>query len=223
MRAARVLVGCERSGVVRRALRAVGVEAWSCDLEPAEDGSPYHLQMDLRMVLFYPSRVLGGMPRWMREGQWHGALFFPDCTYLCASGLHWNRRRPGRLALTENALVFVDELLNQTAIPRIALENPRGCIGTRIRPADQTIQPYQFGHDASKETMLWLRGLPPLTLDPSQYVAPRMIDGRPRWGNQTDSGQNRLSPSARRAMDRARTYEGIAAAMAAQWGPLFGR
>lgn len=219
-RPARVLVGCERSGVVRRALRALGVDAWSCDLEPAEDGAAEHLQADLDWVINYPGRVLGGRPAWMLRGEWDGLIAFPDCTYLCASGLHWNRRRPGRAKLTASALHFVRALMN-APIPRIAIENPRGCIGTHIRPSDQTIQPYEFGHDASKETRLWLKNLPPLVKDPAAYVAPRIVNGRPRWSNQTDSGQNRLPPSARRAMDRARTYDGIAAAMAAQWAPLF--
>jgi hypothetical protein len=103
-------------------------------------------------------------------------------------------------------------------IPRIAVENPVGCIGTRIRKADQYIQPYEFGHDASKRTGLWLKGLP--KLQPTQYVEPRIVDGKPRWGNQTDSGQNRLSPSESRATERSRTFTGWAEAMADQWGSL---
>jgi hypothetical protein len=82
----------------------------------------------------------------------------------------------------------------------------------------QSIQPNQFGHDASKKTILWLRGIPPLIIDSADYVPPRMVDGKPRWANQTDSGQNKLAPSSHRAIDRARTYEGIAKAMAVQWG-----
>jgi hypothetical protein len=101
-------------------------------------------------------------------------------------------------------------------IPRIAIENPIGRIGTAIRKADQIIQPYQFGHDASKQTALWLKGLP--KLQPTQLVAPRMVDGKARWANQTDSGQNRLSPSPDRWKLRSTTYQGIADAMARQWG-----
>ena len=104
----------------------------------------------------------------------------------------------------------------QAPVPLIAIENPIGCISTRIRKADQTIQPYQFGHDASKATCLWLKGLPPL--EPTQYVEPRIVNGRKRWGNQTDSGQNRLPPSADRWKIRSETYIGIAEAMANQWG-----
>jgi hypothetical protein len=128
--------------------------------------------------------------------------------------LHWNKRRPERAQQTEDALGFVRQLLD-APIARIALENPIGCISTRIRKPDQTIQPHQFGHDASKATCLWLKGLPPLT--PTNPIAPRLVNGRKRWGNQTDSGQNKLPPSADRWKIRSETYQGIADAMAKQW------
>jgi hypothetical protein len=139
----------------------------------------------------------------------------PPCTYLCSSGLHWNKRRPERVQQTEKALEFV-RLLMDARIPRIAIENPIGCISTRIRKPDQIIQPWQFGHDASKATGLWLKGLP--LLAPTALVAGRVVDGKRRWANQTDSGQNRLPPSADRWKLRSATYQGIANAMAAQWG-----
>jgi len=104
------------------------------------------------------------------------------------------------------------------ASPRIALENPKGCISSRIRKPDQTIQPYQFGDDASKATCLWLVNLPPLK--PTSYVEPRLVNGKPRWANQTDSGQNRLTPSEDRWKERSRTFPGIAEAMADQWSCL---
>ena len=224
----RVLVGCERSGVVREAFRARGHDAWSCDLEPADDGSPFHTQWDVLGVL-----ALG----------WDLAILHPPCTYLCGSGLHWNRRRPERAALTEQALEFAQACLD-APVPRVAVENPVGLIGSRIRPADQWIQPYQFGDDASKLTGLWLRGLPKLV--PTLHVPGRIVCRScgsvhrgeaavtasakgcecgadcnqlvPRWANQTDSGQNRLGPSPDRARLRSQTYPGIARAMAEQWG-----
>lgn len=101
---------------------------------------------------------------------------------------------------------------------RVCVENPAGAISTAIRPASQYVQPWQFGDDASKTTGLWLAGLP--LLQPTAYVAPRMVHGRPRWANQTDSGQNKLGPRPGRADARAETYPGIAAAMASQWMPL---
>lgn len=192
----RVLVGCEFSGVVRTAFRLKGHDAWSCDLLPADDSQDYHIQDDVLNHL--------------NDG-WDLAIFHPPCTYLTVSGLHWNKRRPERAKLTEDALDFVQALLG-APIPHIALENPIGIISTRIRKPDQIIQPYQFGHDASKATCLWTKQLP--ALQPTGYVEPRMVNGLPRWGNQTDSGQNRLGPSEDRWKLRSITYQGIADAMA---------
>ena len=149
-----------------------------------------------------------------RRGSWDLMIAHPPCTYLSVSGLHWNKRRPERAAQTEDALAFVQTLLD-APIPRIALENPVGCISSRIRKPSQIIQPHHFGADASKATCLWLKGIPPLV--PTQRVAPRIVDGRQRWANQTDSGQNRLGPSADRWALRSMTYPGIAIAMAQQW------
>lgn len=157
--------------------------------------------------------ILFGRPE--DSPHWDLMISFPPCTYLCSSGLHWNKRRPERAKQTEDALAFVRLLLG-APIKRKALENPVGCISTQIRPYTQVIQPYQFGADASKQTCLWLENLPPLR--PTDFVEPRMVNGKPRWANQTDSGQNRLGPSPTRAAERARTYPGIAEAMAEQWG-----
>jgi hypothetical protein len=129
--------------------------------------------------------------------------------------LHWNKRRPERARQTEEALDFVRQLLD-APIARIALENPIWCISTRIRKPDQTIHPHQFGHDASKSTCLWLKGLP--LLRPTEFVEPRLVNGKSRWANQTDSGQNKLTPSPDRWKIRSETYTGIAKAMAEQWG-----
>ena len=194
----KVLVACEYSGTVRDAFRAAGHDALSCDLLPTDVPGP-HYQGDVMDII--------------NDG-WDLMVAHPPCTYLCSSGLHWNKRRPERAQMTEDALKFVQFLLD-APIPRIALENPIGCIGTRIRKADQTIQPWQFGHDASKSTCLWLKNLPLLT--PTEVVEPRIANGKKRWANQTDSGQNRLPPSEDRWKIRSETYAGIAAAMVAQW------
>lgn len=197
----RVLIGCETSGVVREAFRSKGFDAWSCDILPAEDGSEHHIQQDVLEVL--------------QQG-WKLAIVHPPCTYLCSSGLHWNSRRPGRAEKTEEALEFVRKIMQCSSVEHLAIENPTGCIGTRIRKSDQIIQPYQFGDDASKGTRLWLRALP--KLKPTKYVPPRIVNGKNRWANQTDSGQNREPPSEDRWKIRSRTYKGIAEAMADQWG-----
>ena len=163
----------------------------------------------------------------------------PPCTYLSVSGMHWTTRGLRDPQLTEDALAFV-RLLMDAPIERIAIENPVSVISSRIRPPDQIINPYEFGHDASKKTCLWLKGLPKLVA--TELVDPRWVccgielpDGagkygcancngekkaRPRWGNQTASGQNKLAPSAARWKIRSETYAGIAQAMASQWGGL---
>lgn len=195
----RVLIACEFSGIVRESFASRGHDALSCDFLPSDMPGKHRVENVLRLL----------------EDGWDMMIAFPPCQYLCSSGLHWNQRRPGRADLTRASLDFVRSLL-AAPIPRIALENPIGCISSQIRKPDQIIQPWQFGEDASKRTCLWLKNLPPLR--PTSYVAPRIVDGRPRWSNQTDSGQNRESPSAHRWKIRSATYRGIAAAMAAQWG-----
>lgn len=250
-----VLVACEFSGVVRDAFRARGHNAWSCDILPPAlgDGTRhdgighvFHLQGDVRRVL------RGNIPADMVSDSsfrrtpvliaWDLMIAHPPCTYLCSSGLHWVKR--GRIEAdgrhraehVEEALDFVRTLMD-APIPRIDIENPVGCIGTRIRKADQIIHPYQFGHDASKATAFWLKNLP--KLKPTAFVEPRLVcddfrtvftygqhrcpacggeSYKPRWGNQTDSGQNKLPPTADRWALRSETYAGIAAAMANQWG-----
>lgn len=195
----RVLVGCEYSGTVRDAFIKEGFDAMSCDLLDTDVPGP-HYKGDIFDVV--------------NDG-WDLAIFHPPCTYLSVSGLHWNKRVPGRAEKTEEALEFVRRLLS-LPIPRIALENPVSCISSRIRPPNQVIQPWQFGHDASKKTCLWLKGLP--LLRETVVVPGRMVGGKMRWSNQTDSGQNRLGPSEDRWKIRSTTYAGIAQAMAKQWG-----
>jgi hypothetical protein len=197
----RVLIACEYSGTVRDAFRARGHDAVSCDLLPTDAPGP-HYQGPVQDI--------------MGDG-WDLMIAHPPCTYLSVSGMHWTTRGLRDPQLTEDALAFV-RLLMDAPVPRIAIENPISVISTRIRKPDQIVTPSQFGHDASKKTCLWLKGLP--LLRPTQLVEPRIIGGRKRWGNQTDSGQNRLSPSPDRWKIRSATYPGIAAAMADQWGSL---
>lgn len=205
-----ILVACEESGAVRDAFIRRGHHAVSCDLIPSASSFGPHVQGDVTPLL---------------EWGWDVLIAFPPCTYLCSSGLHWNTRptsvRYGGQQ-TEDALEFVRLLLG-APIKRKALENPMGCIGTRIRPASQFIQPYEFGDDASKKTGLWLENLPALSIDPRARANGRIVatpNGKTveRWSNQTDSGQNKLGPSENRALLRSKTYPGIAEAMAAQWG-----
>lgn len=192
----KILVACERTGRVRDAFRALGHDAWSNDIVPSDMPGPH---------------LLGDVRQFLGDG-WDMLIAFPPCTYLCSSGLHWNTRRPERAALTEEALGLVRTLM-AAPIGRIAIENPVGCISTRIRKSDQIIQPHQFGHAESKTTCLWLKGLP--LLIPTNVL---QVPASGRWQNQTPSGQNKLGPSLDRAMLRSATYPGIASAMATQWG-----
>jgi hypothetical protein len=185
----RVLVGCEFSGVVREAFAGLGHEAWSCDFLPS-DQPGRHLQCDVLDVL---------------DRDWDIALFFPPCTYLCSSGMHWTTRGFRDPQLTEDALDFVRRLLG-APIPRIVLENPVGCISTRIRKPDQIIQPFEYGDPFRKTTCLWLKNLPKLR--PTNIVSGRE---QKCWFE---------PPSPDRWKKRSQTYNGIAQAMALQWsGP----
>ena len=197
----RVLVACEYSGRVRDAFIAVGHDALSCDLLPTDSAGP-HYQGDVLDII--------------NDG-WDLMVAHPPCTYLSVSGMHWTTRGLRDPQLTEDALDFVRKLLD-APIERIALENPVSVISSRIRKPDQIINPYEFGHDASKKTCLWLKNLPKLAS--TNFIEPRIINGRKRWGNQTDSGQNKLAPSDDRWKIRSETYKGIAEAMANQWGSL---
>lgn len=191
----RVLVACEFSGVVREAFRRRGHEAWSCDLLPAEDNSPYHLQRD----------VLKVVDGWHFHGEgfrcWDLMIAHPPCTHLAVSGSRWfpEKRESGE---QQAAIEFFLELA-RAPIPRIAIENPVCIMSSVWRPPDQVLQPWQFGTGEVKATCLWLKGLPPLV--PTKIVAGR----HPRV--------HLMPPSPDRWKERSRTYEGIAEAMAAQW------
>lgn len=195
----RILVACEYSGTVRDAFIRAGHDALSCDLLSTDAPGP-HYQGNVMDVIGDGFDLM---------------VAHPPCTYLSVSGMHWTTRGLRDPQLTIDALAFV-QLLMDAPIARIAIENPVSVISSQIRKPDQIIQPWMFGHDASKKTCLWLKGLSPLT--PTQTIAPRIVNGKPRYGNQTDSGQNRLAPSADRWKIRSETYSGIADAMANQWG-----
>ena len=163
----RVLVACEFSGVVRRAFRDGGHDAWSCDLLPAEDESPYHYQNNVLDVI--------------EEGSWGLMIAHPPCTHLAVSGARWFKDKQEE---QEKALDFVWHLW-LSGIPRICIENPVSIISSRIAKPTQIIQPWQFGHGETKATCLWLKGLP--KLKPTEIVkgrearVHRMPPGPDRW------------------------------------------
>ena len=188
-----VLIACEYSGVVRDSFTRLGHNAVSVDYIPSESEGQ-HIQGDVLEVI--------------RTQQFDMMIAFPPCTDLAVSGARYfaEKRADGR---QQAALEFVRTLMDAD-IPIIAIENPVGIISTHIRKPSQIIQPWMFGDDASKKTCLWLKNLPPL-------MATSVIT-KTRYANQTPSGQNKLGPSADRAKIRSKTYQGIASAMAEQWG-----
>ncbi len=191
----RVLIACEFSGAVRDAFIARGHDAWSCDLLPAEGETNRHIHGDVE------SRLYDG---------WDMMIAHPPCTHLSVSGARWFKEKETEQAA---ALDFV-RLLLDSPIPRIALENPISVISTKIRKPNQVIQPWQFGHEETKATCLWLKGLPPLVpthRDKPDLFAEPAPEGRENrvW---------RMSPGPDRWKERSRTFSGIANAMAEQWG-----
>jgi len=202
----RELIGCEESQVVCMAFRALGHEAYSCDLLPCSGGHPeWHFQMDVFEVL-----------RCMRFDL---CIFHPPCTYLTVTGNKWMKpefkeRFPNREQQRKDAIEFFMNLVS-TDCPKIAIENPAGIMSTVWRKPDQYVHPYHFGDPESKKTGLWLKGLPKLI--PTNIVEPTMYiykDGR------RDSMWHMESlklPPAERQRVRSRTFPGMASAMASQW------
>lgn len=202
-----VLINCECSGVVRRAFRALGHDAWSCDLQPADDGSPYHYQADAIEVA--------------EREYWDLMIAHPPCTYLSNSGVHllYNANHPHRWEDMELAAEFFLKLLYARKARRIAVENPimhghaLDIIGVE---ATQFIQPWWFGVGETKATGLWLRELPKLV--PTHRPRPGF------FAELAPSGRRQrimeLSPSPTRAKERSETYDCIGQAMAQQWGRL---
>ena len=223
----RVIVGCEFSQVVTRAFRDKGHEAYSCDLLPTEGNPAWHFQEDILELL--------------KRERFDLAIFHPPCTHLAVSGARWFKEKRDK---QEAALSFVEALL-YVPIEHIALENPVSIISSRIRKPDQIIQPWQFGHGETKATCLWLKGLPKLV--PTDIVVPEWavktdgsihLSSKGKRDNPTHflTGRNtrilkgaqlaqwnrihREPPGPDRWKNRSRTYQGIAEAMAEQWGEV---
>lgn len=205
----RVLIACEYSGVVRRAFRERGHDAWSCDLLPADDGSEYHYQGDVRNILeseAIEQFIFGESPLWDLM------IAHPPCTHLAVSGARWFKDKAEE---QKEALDFVQMLMN-APIPRIAIENPVSIISSRIRKPDQIVQPYMFGDPFTKTTCLWLKNLPLLVptdvVDKGKRHITKSGKSLPEWYN--------LPPSEDRWKIRSQTFQGFANAMADQWGSL---
>lgn len=196
----RVLIACEFSGIVREAFRKRGHDAWSCDLLPAEDGSPFHLQTDFRIA---------------SQESWDFVGYHYECRVMANSGVRWLHSKPGRWA----------ELINATAIFNLTLRDSRPgyaensimhCHAKKLidRGQDQVIQPWHFGEPRLKATALWLRGGTPLLVPTNRLIPP--IKGTAE--HKVWSAVHRASPGPNRWKERSRTFAGVAAAMADQWG-----
>lgn len=183
----KILVACEESQAVTIELRRLGHEAYSCDIEPCSGGHP---EWHLQVDALELLKM-----------KWDMILAFPPCTHLAVSGARYfeQKRKDGR---QQAAIDFFMRFANADC-PKIAIENPVGIMSTVWRKPDQIIQPWQFGHGETKRTCLWLKGLPPL-------VPTNIVDGREQriW---------KMPPSEDRAKNRAKTFPGIARAMAEQW------
>lgn len=183
----KILVACEESQAVTIELRRLGHEAYSCDIEPCSGGHP---EWHLQVDALELLKM-----------KWDMILAFPPCTHLAVSGARYfeQKRKDGR---QQAAIDFFMRFANADC-PKIAIENPVGIMSSVWRKPDQIIQPWQFGHGETKKTCLWLKGIPLL-------VPTNIVDGREQriW---------KMPPSEDRAKNRAKTFPGIARAMAEQW------
>jgi hypothetical protein len=189
----RVLVGCEYSGIVRDAFAVRGHDAWSCDILDSESKG---------------NHIKGNVLDYL-DMDWQLAVFHPPCTHLSVSGARWFTEGKKPMKLREDALDFVQKLMD-APIDHICIENPVSVISSHIRQADQTINPYQFGHTEYKKTCLWLKNLP--LLKETNNVL-----------KETEQLPNNISKriwylGSGKGHERSKFYTGIASAMAEQWG-----
>jgi hypothetical protein len=204
----RILIACEFSGTVREAFRKLGHDAWSCDIIPSDDNSPYHIQGDVLDII---------------NNGWDMMIAHPPCTRLTVTGNKWYKpeyadRFPNIHNERDEAIEFFMKLVN-APIGRICIENPIGIMSTKYKKPNQIIQPYQFGHEASKATCLWLKGLQKLEhtniVNKGEFVEFKSGKRMSKW--YCDAAK---FPSKQREKIRNKTFQGIADAMAEQWGNL---
>lgn len=196
----KVLLACEESQAVTREFRALGHEAYSCDILPTSGNNPeWHIQDDVTKIL---------------NDEWDLIIAFPPCTHLASSGAAWfeAKRKDGR---QQEGIDFFN-LFTNLDCPKVAIENPVGIMSTKYRKPDQIIQPYQFGDEYRKSTCLWLKGLPKLKptnlVSMGEQITYKSGTTMPKWYAEAW----KLSP-AERSKVRSKTFPGIAQAMASQW------
>ena len=193
----KVLIACEYSGIVRDAFTSKGHDAWSCDILPTESPGN-HFQGDVLEHL---------------DKGWDLMIAHPPCTHLAVSGARWFTEGKKPWSLQEDALDFVRKLLD-APIDKIALENPVSVISTKIRKPNQIIQPFEYGHDVTKRTCLWLKNL--ANLKPTKIVKPDIVLVNGKKMSRMHYESFKL-PSKERSKVRSKFYTGIAEAMADQW------
>jgi len=198
----KILIGCEYSGIVREAFRAKGHDVWSCDLLDTEIPGQ-HIKGDILDIL--------------NDG-WDIMIAFPPCTYLSHAGNRALKNNPERKKKQLKAFDFFMQLYN-APIEKICLENPRGWITQLFRREDQVIEPFYFGEPERKRTCLWLKNLPPLmhTLINPKGMIPKKIIKR-KTGQRKGGNYGYYYVQGKTAKEKARTFQGIANAMANQWG-----
>ena len=221
-----VLIACEESQAVCKAFREIGHNAFSCDIQECSGGRPeWHIQGDvLKIINGDCDFITAGMRVHYIEGPWDLVIAHPPCTDLAVSGSRWfpEKQKDGR---QQKSIVFFMQmaLCNDR---RLAVENPICIMSSAWRKPDQIIQPYWFGHPVAKSTCLWLKNLPPLK--PTEIVEPEVIHSKgksggfsgPAWLVRDENGKILKWNDPRTAKERSKTYEGVAKAMAEQWGHL---
>lgn len=209
----KVLIACEESQEVCKAFRALGHEAYSCDIQEPSGGHPeWHILDDaLKVIQRGQVTTMDGQPH--NVGKWDLLIAHPPCTHLSVSGARWFAEGKKPLSLRYEAATFFMKFV-EANVPRIAVENPVSVMSTLYRKADQVIHPWQFGHLEEKSTCLWLKGLPLLketeNVKEAFLTKPKRERERLYW----------LSPGKSRAKMRSKTFPGIAKAMAEQWGGM---
>ncbi len=223
----KILIACEESQTICKAFRDRGHEAFSCDVQDCSGGHPeWHIKDDVLLHI--------------DTGKWDMMIAHPECTYLTVANTYMTRGCSKYTAeeaeqLRHEAVLFFFSIVD-APIKKICIENPIGIMSRLYRKPNQIIQPWMFGHPESKATCLWLKGLPRLhpteicdfknyrcscgNIFPVEFGKYGCCEkaAKPLWDNQTKLGQNKLAPSPIRSKLRAKTYEGIAKAMAEQWG-----
>lgn len=222
-----ILIACEESQAVCKEFRKLGHDAFSCDLYPSSGGHPeWHLQGDATNAIIGGSYFLTEDKKYIWIDRWDMIIAFPPCTFLTVTGNRWfdvskyGEKALKRIEDREEAVRFFMEFANADC-DKIVIENPIGVMSTEYRKPDQIIHPYYFGDPERKSTCLWIKGLPILTHDKANHVAPNIITYKNGKGTDSKWHMDTMSlPKDERSKARSKTFPGIAKALATQYGGL---